>query len=60
MPQTTSYNCVLCGVKRAIKPESAMPDYGNSPWPLKPRGKCCDKCNWESVIPARLTISLSK
>lgn len=29
-------------------------NWGNNPAPLRKRGKCCDKCNAEKVIPARL------
>lgn len=28
--------------------------YGNNPWPVKDEGECCDNCNFEKVIPARL------
>lgn len=42
--------CCLCG--------EIFMGYGNNPWPLesKVRGfdRCCDKCNYERVIPARL------
>ena len=27
--------------------------YGNNAWPVRD-GRCCDTCNWEYVIPARL------
>lgn len=28
--------------------------YGNNPEPVKKRGRCCDLCNYNKVIPARL------
>ena len=28
--------------------------YGNNPEPVRKRGKCCDKCNYDKVIPARM------
>ncbi len=39
--------CVLCG--------GDYKGYGNNPEPVKPYsdGQCCDKCNWEVVLPAR-------
>ena len=38
--------CCLCG-KDAGR-------YGNSPYPLLKEGRCCDECNFQKVIPARL------
>ena len=38
--------CVICG--KQIK------GYGNNPEPVKNHGQCCDTCNLEVVIPARL------
>lgn len=42
--------CVICG--KALK----KGDYGNNPEPIKPysSGVCCDECNRDKVIPARL------
>ena len=42
------YTCCICG-KEFI-------GYGNNPAPVDndPDAKCCDKCNIEVVIPARL------
>lgn len=37
--------CCICGKE--------FFGYGNNPWPLKPNGKCCDKCNI-MVIKTRL------
>lgn len=39
--------CVLCG--------APLDGWGNNPYPLSDRGNCCDKCNVEKVIPARLS-----
>lgn len=40
--------CCLCG--------KTLTGYGNNPWPLKDAGKCCDKCNFELVIPRRIAM----
>ena len=42
--------CCLCGKK--MKPG----EWGNNPEPIKPysEGTCCDECNMEKVVPARL------
>ena len=40
--------CVLC------KEHFSGTPYGNNAAPLRKRGKCCDKCNHNKVIPARL------
>lgn len=42
--------CCICGEKLPIG------KYGNNPEPVKPSssGVCCDKCNMQVVIPARL------
>ena len=42
-------NCCFCKVK--------IMGYGNNPRPLTSLGRCCDNCNLEHVIPARM-ISL--
>jgi len=42
--------CCICGAKMDDK-------YGNNPWPIKVESKedrCCNKCNWNVVIPARV------
>ena len=31
-------------------------DEGNNPSPVKERGRCCDKCNLEVVIPHRIRL----
>lgn len=41
--------CCICG--REFK------GWGNNPWPLKVDGECCDECNYDFVIPARLIYS---
>ena len=38
--------CCICGKE--------FEGYGNNPYPLKNEGECCDKCNTNFVIPARL------
>lgn len=38
--------CCICGKQ--------LQGWGNSPWPVSPDGKCCDECNLEAVVPARL------
>ena len=38
--------CCLCG--------GEFEGHGNNPAPAKEEGSCCDRCNAEKVIPARL------
>lgn len=42
--------CVICG--KIFRPG----EWGNNPEPIKPysSGTCCDECNMNKVIPARL------
>ena len=40
--------CCICG-KEII-------GFGNNPWPVKDSGCCCDECNSESVIQARIEM----
>lgn len=40
------HKCCICG-KRFV-------GYGNNPRPVKRSGVCCDDCNRNVVIPARL------
>lgn len=42
------YVCCICGEE--------FNGFGNNPWPVvKEDGAlCCDNCNWNTVIPARL------
>lgn len=42
------YVCVLC--------DKTWYGLGNNPAPLKKRGLCCNKCNLERVLPARLNL----
>ena len=42
------YKCVLCG--------EAFFGYGNNPWPLAKKGRCCNICNVTKVIPARVNL----
>ena len=44
--------CCICGKK--------FTGCGNEPWPIKQSGKCCDKCNMNKVVPARILLSLKK
>ena len=39
-------DCCIC--------EYEIEGYGNNPTPVSKKGRCCDKCNVEKVIPARL------
>jgi len=39
--------CVLCG--------DGINDMGNNPEPVSSVGQCCDSCNWNEVIPARIS-----
>lgn len=43
-------DCILCG--------APIDDFGHNPWPLSlnDTDKCCDKCNIEKVVPARLEM----
>lgn len=43
-----NYKCCFCKGK--------FEDYGNNPTPIKHKGRCCNKCNWQIVIPARLKL----
>ena len=29
-------------------------EFGNNPAPLREKGRCCNECNWQLVIPARM------
>lgn len=40
------WKCVLC--------KTWCRGWGNNPGPLSMKGICCDKCNIDKVIPARL------
>jgi len=38
--------CVICNEK--------FTGWGNNPSPIKDKGECCDNCDMEKVIPARI------
>lgn len=38
--------CCICG--------QVFFGWGNNPWPVEIVGRCCDQCNAEQVIPARI------
>ena len=40
--------CCICGKK--------FTEIGNNPWPAKNSGRCCDKCNWQVVLPERIKM----
>lgn len=44
--------CCLC--------DDEIDGFGNNPSPLKDDGRCCDKCNTEKVIPARIMEASKK
>lgn len=44
--------CVLCNGYVGL--------YGHNPAPLSEEGRCCDDCNKNHVIPARLSWMLSR
>jgi len=49
--------CCICGgeIEKKVNPKNGEVywDCGNNAEPVK-RGRCCDVCNMEVVIPARL------
>ena len=52
MNQNRANECCICG--------KTFTGYGNNPWPVMSNGKCCDSCNFEVVLPARLTGNSKK
>lgn len=44
--------CDIC--EEEVKPQVNGWQYGNNAEPVVPYGRCCDQCNQEYVIPARL------
>ena len=42
------YECCICGITDH--------GYGNNPDHIKKEGKCCDECNADQVVPARLEL----
>jgi len=45
----TFYTCVLCDHRGF--------GYGHNPAPLRRHGRCCEECNFDEVIPARISMS---
>ena len=45
--------CCLCN-------KSCEDEFGNNPAPLKSKGRCCNICNSEKVIPTRIINLLSR
>ena len=41
------FKCCICD-------ELILNEWGNNPWPVKDTGRCCDKCNSDTVIPMRI------
>lgn len=46
------FTCCICG-KEVI-------EYGNNPYPIKEEGRCCSKCNFEKVLPMRISLLIFK
>ena len=44
--------CCICGKE--------FRGYGNNPWPVMEEGRCCDECNFDTVLPARLAGASKK
>ena len=42
------HKCCLCGRE--------FYGYGNNPWPAAKDGRCCDDCNADVVLPARVEM----
>ena len=40
--------CCLCGKE--------FTGYGNNAWPFTNNGICCDECNRQKVLPARMEL----
>lgn len=49
------FQCCICGMW-------VVGEYGNDPWPVDkhPEHKCCDECNANVVVPARLARIIAK
>ena len=41
------HTCCICGKE--------FEGYGNNPYPVAEDGVCCDDCNMDKVIPARIS-----
>ena len=48
--------CICCICGRKVK------EWGNDPWPvmLDDDAKCCNKCDMEVVLPARMNLMEAK
>jgi hypothetical protein len=49
MPKPVSggaFNCSICNIIDT--------GFGNNPWPITEKGRCCDRCNERVVVPARI------
>jgi|8_EtaG_2_1085327.scaffolds.fasta_scaffold44668_5 hypothetical protein len=42
------FKCCICGFTTY--------GYGNNPNPIKEKGKCCDDCNADHVLPVRIEL----
>lgn len=45
--------CCICG-------KDITGEFSNNPWPIKDDGECCDKCNYEYVLPKRIENVISR
>lgn len=52
--ESLKYTCCFCG--------KGFTGWGNDPWPVKDNrdNLCCDTCNMEVVIPARMNMLLNR
>lgn len=41
--------CCICGQK-------IVKGFGNNPWPVNDKGKCCDLCNITTVLAKRIEM----
>lgn len=52
--------CVICQQPcepwPRIRGEEPPRGYGNNPWPVRRKGRCCDECNARFVIPLRIVM----
>lgn len=46
-----TFKCCICGQK--------FTGYGNNPYPVKEKGRCCDECDNSVVVPTRIKIYLA-
>ena len=46
--EVLDFDCCICGIYDY--------GYGNNPDPIKKYGRCCDECNADQVVPARLEL----